>query len=64
MIHGVPADWQAKTIRRLLALGYAGFTFGPGDNWWPIDNKQVKMAGPFATTAALDIWLDTQERSK
>lgn len=55
--------WQANTLRRLEALGYAGFIFGPGCNWWPADAAGTKVAGPFTTTEEFDAWLNKQEKS-
>jgi hypothetical protein len=57
-----PGQWQANTIHRLEVLGYAGFICGPGDNWWPMDADQNKVAGPFTTTEEFDTWLTEQER--
>jgi hypothetical protein len=60
-----PAAWQAEVCRRLGALGYAGFVFGPGVNWWPIDNVTgQKVAGPFTTTKQFDTWLTEREERK
>jgi hypothetical protein len=56
-----PGEWQAATMERLTALGYAGFIFGPGVNWWPMDADQRKVAGPFTSTEAFDAWLSAQE---
>jgi hypothetical protein len=58
--HGM---WQAVTLERLHALDYAGFVFGPGVNWWPIDDIGQKVAGPFTMTAEFDAWLTQQEAS-
>jgi hypothetical protein len=34
---------------------------GPGQNWWPINEQEEKVAGPFTTTAEFDAWLDEME---
>jgi hypothetical protein len=57
----LPGEWQAEMTQRVLALGYAGWMFGPGINWWPIDKHQNKVAGPFTSTEAFDLWLTQQE---
>jgi hypothetical protein len=54
-------NWKNNTILRLQALGYAGFTCGPGENWWPIDRRGRRVAGPFTSTDAFDDWLSEQE---
>jgi hypothetical protein len=59
-----PGQWQATMVQRLMTLGYAGFSFGPGDNWWPIDHEQKKVAGPFKTTIDFDAWLTRQEQGQ
>jgi hypothetical protein len=56
-----PGQWQANTLARLEALGYAGFNFGPGVMWWPIDHDHNLVAGPFITTDEFDAWLTCQE---
>jgi hypothetical protein len=59
-----PGEWQAETIRRLLALGYDGFTFGPGVNWLVIDGVTRQVAGgPFISTDEFDAWLTEQEKA-
>lgn len=63
-IRTVAGKWQAETIRRLMALGYAGFIFGPGVNWWPMDGKQRKVAGPFRGIGEFDAWLTAQEQGQ
>lgn len=59
-----PGQWQAEMVRRVMALGYAGFAFGPGNNWWPIDHNQKKIAGPFTSTGEFDTWLTEQEQAR
>jgi hypothetical protein len=56
-----PRMWQATTMKRLLALGFAGFIFGPGVNWWPMNDHQQKVAGPFTSAAEFDAWLTEVE---
>jgi hypothetical protein len=55
-----PGEWQARMLRRLQALGYDGFMFGPGIRWWAVRDG-IAVAGPFPSTAAFDAWLDDQE---
>ena len=59
-----PGEWQAATMERLMALGYAGFIFGPGVNWWPMNAEHEKMAGPFTSTQRFDAWLASQEATR
>lgn len=59
-----PGQWQANMVRRVTALGYEGFIFGPGVNWWVIDANRHKVAGPFHSTDEFDAWLDSQEASR
>lgn len=61
--HRSPGEWQAEMMRRLVALGYAGFSFGPGTRWWPINKVGEKMAGPFISTEAFDAWLTEREQA-
>ena len=56
-----PGVWQAETLRRLEALGYAGFRFGRGVNWWPVDDNNEPVAGPFHSTDEFDAWLTERE---
>ena len=61
--HRGPGEWQAEMLRRLIALGYDGFRFGPGIRWWPISADGTKAAGPFTSTSEFDAWLDERERA-
>lgn len=55
-----PGEWQARTMRRLAALGY-GFRFGPGVRWWPTNDRNRKIAGPFHSSEQFDAWIAEQE---
>lgn len=51
-------------LRRVEMLGFAGFRFGPGINWWPVDSDRQPVAGPFITPEAFDAWLTAQEAAR
>jgi hypothetical protein len=60
----VPGQWQANMVRRVAALGYAGFMFGVGVRWWVIDAHHRRVAGPFRSTDEFDDWLTCRERRR
>jgi hypothetical protein len=45
-----PGVWRGRTVERLLRLGYARAGLC-SKNWWPINEQDEKVAGPFTTTA-------------
>jgi hypothetical protein len=53
--------WQTRMMARITSLGLGGFAFGPGVNWWPLDEHGRKSAGPFKSTDEFDAWLTEQE---
>lgn len=56
-----PGGWQERMMARLSNLGLGGFSFGPGVNWWPLDDTGKKCAGPFQSPDEFDRWLTEQE---
>lgn len=52
--------WKDRTMKRLGELGYGGFTYA-SEQWWTIDKRGRRTAGPFVSPEAFNTWLTEQE---
>jgi hypothetical protein len=59
-----PGGWQDRMIQRVFALGYKGFSYGPGVRWWVLGDDGKEKYGPFRSTGEFDAWLDAREAER